>query len=90
MKPFLFVIFHYFLLFLPHAPWIISWLDMITGYFPWQILIPLPINNVKEHCPHPLHILHTPFRNEKKISKVSTAVLPKQAAKYPLGGPGWE
>ena len=34
-----------------------------------------------------LEWVDTPFRNEKKISKVSAAVLQKQAAKYPLGGP---
>lgn len=67
MKPFLFVIFHYFLLFLPHAPWIISRLDMIAGYFHWQILIPLPINDIREHFPHPLHILYPPFRNEQNL-----------------------
>lgn len=80
MKPFLFLIFHYFVLCLPYSPRIISWLDTIVGYFHWQILIPLPINNVKEYCPHSLHILHTPFRNEKKVSKVGTTILPKQAA----------
>lgn len=67
-----------------HMPQIISWLNVIQAIFPGRFWFHCQSAVLRSIAPTPFIfcILRLEMR---KISKVSTAVLQKQAAKYPLG-----
>lgn len=82
MKPLLFIIFNYFFLCLPDLPRVISWLDMIVGYFTGN-------SDLLVHQQRSIFLSSNEAHSIKKSVEWKHPMLPKQAARSPTGGPRW-